>query len=129
MRPDPVGYAYPEALAETAWLAEHLADPAVRVIGVDEDSSAYREGHIPGALAWDWSADLHARASRDYLGQEGLSRLLQQAGVGARTAVVVYGARDNWFAAYAYWLLRYRGFDQVQLLNGGGRKWRAEGRP
>jgi thiosulfate/3-mercaptopyruvate sulfurtransferase len=123
------GYAHPEALVETAWLAAHLADPAVRVIEVDEDAAAYREGHIPGAVAWHWSEDLHAKASRDYVGQEDLSRLLGQAGAGPGTAVVVYGANNNWFAAFAYWLLHYRGFDHVQLLNGGRQKWQAEGRP
>jgi thiosulfate/3-mercaptopyruvate sulfurtransferase len=121
-------YANPDVLVDTDWLAEHLNDPNIRIIEVDEDTSAYEKGHIPSSLAWNWTTDLHAETGRDYVDQEGLSRLLQQAGVGPDTTVVLYGGNNNWFAAYAYWLLKYLGFDNVKLLNGGRKKWELESR-
>jgi thiosulfate/3-mercaptopyruvate sulfurtransferase len=122
------GYVNTGALVETDWLEEHLDDPNLRVIEVDEDTAAYEKGHIPGAVGWNWTTDLHAPVGRDYVGQEGLSRLLQAAGVGPDTTVVLYGANNNWFAAYAYWLLRYLGYGNVKLLNGGRKKWELESR-
>jgi thiosulfate/3-mercaptopyruvate sulfurtransferase len=121
-------YANPDALVATDWLEQHLGDPKVRVIEVDEDTTAYEKGHIKGALGWNWNTDLHAPVGRDYVDQEGLSRLLQRAGVGSDTTVVLYGGNNNWFAAYAYWLLRYLGFGNVKLLNGGRKKWELESR-
>ncbi len=121
-------YANPDAVVETDWLESNLDDPNIRVIEVDEDTTAYEKGHIRGALGWDWFKDLHAQPRREYVDQEGLSRLLQGAGVGPDTTVVLYGGNNNWFAAYAYWLLRYLGFDNVKLLNGGRKKWELEGR-
>jgi thiosulfate/3-mercaptopyruvate sulfurtransferase len=121
-------YANPGALVETDWLAEHLSDPGIRIIEVDEDTTAYERSHIPGAVGWNWSTDLHAPVGRDYVDQAGLSSLLQRVGVGADTTIVLYGGNNNWFAAYAYWLLRYLGFDRVVLLNGGRKKWELEGR-
>jgi thiosulfate/3-mercaptopyruvate sulfurtransferase len=122
------GYANPEALVETDWLEEHLNDLGIRVIEVDEDSTAYEKGHIPGAVGWNWNSDLHAPVGRDYVDQDGLAALLSQAGVGPDTTVVLYGGNNNWFASYAYWLLRYLGFDNVKLLNGGRKKWELESR-
>jgi thiosulfate/3-mercaptopyruvate sulfurtransferase len=121
-------YANPDALVETDWLVGHLEDPAVRIVEVDEDTTAYQGGHIPGAIAWHWYKDLHHPANRDYVEQEGLSRLLRRSGVGPDITVVLYGANNNWFASYAYWLLRYLGFGNVKLLNGGRKKWELEGR-
>ncbi len=121
-------YANPDALVETDWLEKNLDNPNIRVIEVDEDTTAYEKGHIRGALGWDWFKDLHAQPRREYVDQEGLSRLLDAAGVGPDTTVVLYGGNNNWFAAYAYWLLRYLGFDNVKLLNGGRKKWELEGR-
>jgi thiosulfate/3-mercaptopyruvate sulfurtransferase len=121
-------YAKPEVLVETDWLEEHLVDPAVRVIEVDEDTSAYEQGHINGAVSWNWTTDLHTKVGRDYLDQAGFSGLLSDAGVGPETTVVLYGGNNNWFAAYAYWLLKLRGFDNVKLLNGGRKKWELESR-
>ncbi|MGH2682641.1 MAG: sulfurtransferase [Actinomycetota bacterium] len=121
-------YANPDALVDTDWLEQHLDDPKVRVVEVDEDTTAYEKGHIKGSLGWNWNTDLHAPVGRDYVDQEGLSRLLQQAGVGTDTTVVLYGGNNNWFAAYAYWLLRYLGFGNVKLLNGGRKKWELESR-
>jgi thiosulfate/3-mercaptopyruvate sulfurtransferase len=121
-------YANPDALVDTDWLAEHLTHPDIRVIEVDEDTTAYEEGHIPGAVGWNWNNDLHAPLGRDYVSQSGLSSLLQQAGVGPNTTVVLYGGNNNWFASYAYWLLRYLGYGNVKLLNGGRKKWELESR-
>jgi thiosulfate/3-mercaptopyruvate sulfurtransferase len=123
------GYANPDALVDTDWLAEHLGDPDVRVIEVDEDTTAYGKGHIQGAVGWDWQRDLHAPVGRDYVDQAGLASLLQQAGVGPSTTLVLYGGNNNWFAAYAYWILTYLGFDRVRLLDGGRKKWELESRP
>ncbi|HMC05368.1 MAG TPA: rhodanese-like domain-containing protein, partial [Actinomycetota bacterium] len=119
-------YANPDVLVETDWLEQHLDDPKVRVIEVDEDTSAYEKGHIKNSVGWNWNTDLHAAVGRDYVDQEGLSTLLQQAGVGGDTTVVLYGGNNNWFAAYAYWILKLRGFDNVKLLNGGRKKWELE---
>jgi thiosulfate/3-mercaptopyruvate sulfurtransferase len=121
-------YANPEALVETDWVEEHLDDPAIRLIEVDEDTSAYEKGHIPGSIGWDWNRDLHAEVGRDYVDRAGLSRLLARAGVGDDTTVVLYGGNNNWFAAYAYWILKLRGFDRVRLVNGGRKKWELESR-
>ncbi len=122
-------YANPDALVSTDWLAAHLDDPAVRIVEVDEDVTAYDTGHIPGAVAWNWSTDLHHPVRRDYIDQAGFTDLLRAAGVGPDTTVVLYGGNNNWFAAYAYWLLKYRGFDAVKLLDGGRKKWELEERP
>ena len=121
-------YSNPAALVETDWLLQHLDDPAVRIIEVDEDTSAYAKGHIQNALGWNWNTDLHAAVGREYIDQEGLAELLRQAGVDTDTTVVLYGGNNNWFAAYAYWLLRYLGFSAVKLLNGGRKKWELEQR-
>lgn len=115
-------------LVTTEWLAEHLDDPKVRVVEVDEDTGAYARGHIPGAVPWNWSRDLRHPVRRDFVDQAGLSRLLAGAGVDGETLVVLYGGNNNWFAAYAYWLLKLRGFDRAVLLDGGRRKWELEGR-
>src|SRR5438270_10719816 len=121
-------YANPDALVDTDWLAERLDDPDIRVIEVDEDTTAYEKGHIPGAIGWNWFEDLHAKPRREYVDQQGLNALLQKAGVGPDTTVVLYGGNNNWFASYGYWLLRYLGFDNVKLLNGGRKKWELESR-
>jgi len=121
-------YANPDALVTTDWLEEHLDDATVRVIEVDEDTNAYEKGHIRGAVGWNWTTDLHTEVGRDYRDQAGFADLLSAAGVGAETSVVLYGGNNNWFAAYAYWLLKLRGFDAVQLLNGGRKKWELESR-
>jgi thiosulfate/3-mercaptopyruvate sulfurtransferase len=121
-------YANPDVLVTTDWLEEHLDDPSIRVIEVDEDTSAYEKGHIRGAVGWDWSSDLHTKVGRDYVSRDELSALLSGAGVGADTTVVLYGGNNNWFAAYAYWILKLRGVENVKLLNGGRKKWELESR-
>ncbi|HEY7399555.1 MAG TPA: sulfurtransferase [Actinomycetota bacterium] len=121
-------YANPDVLVDTDWVEEHVDDPNVRFIEVDEDTTAYEKGHIRNAVGWNWTTDLHTKVGRDYLDQAGFSGLLSAAGVGPDTTVVLYGGNNNWFAAYAYWLLKLRGFDHVKLLNGGRKKWELESR-
>src|SRR5689334_4699711 len=123
-----VDYANPDVLVGTEWLAAHLDESTIRIIEVDEDTEAYAKGHIRNATSWRWFDDLHAKPRRDYVDQAGLNRLLQAAGVGADTTVVLYGGNNNWFAAYGYWLLRYLGFDNVKLLNGGRKRWELDSR-
>ena len=113
----------------TDWLAEYLEDDAVRIVEVDEETALYEKNHIPGAIAWSWSEDLHHGVRRDHVDREGFGSLLSSAGVGPDTTVVLYGGNNNWFAAYAYWLLKYRGFDSVKLLDGGRKKWQLEDLP
>lgn len=120
------GYANPKALVDAAWLELHLEDSRVRVIEVDEDVTAYAKGHIPGAIAWNWNTDLRTPIGRDFIGQADLTALLQAAGVHSNTTVVLYGGNNNWFAAYAYWLMKYLGFDGVKLLDGGRKRWELE---
>jgi thiosulfate/3-mercaptopyruvate sulfurtransferase len=122
------GYAKPDSLVETDWLDEHVDDPKVRVVEVDEDTTAYEKGHIRGAIGWNWTTDLHTKVGREYVARDELSGLLSRAGVGDGTTVVLYGGNNNWFAAYAYWILKLRGFDDVKLLNGGRKKWELESR-
>jgi thiosulfate/3-mercaptopyruvate sulfurtransferase len=121
-------YANPDVLVSTDWLEGELDDPDIRVIEVDEDTTAYEKGHIRGAVGWNWTTDLHTPVGRDYLDQGGFAELLSTAGVGSGTTVVLYGGNNNWFAAYAYWLLKLRGFDDVKLLDGGRKKWELESR-
>jgi thiosulfate/3-mercaptopyruvate sulfurtransferase len=121
-------YANRDALVETDWLAERLDDPGIRIIEVDEDLTAYRKGHIPGAVQWNWFGDLHDPLRRDFVDQAGLADLLGRSGIGGDTTVILYGGNNNWFASYAYWLLKYLGFDRVKLLNGGRQKWELESR-
>jgi thiosulfate/3-mercaptopyruvate sulfurtransferase len=121
-------YANPNVLVETGWLAEHTDDPNIRIIEVDEDPTVYEKGHIPNALSFNWNTDLHDPLKRDFIDRAGLIALLRRAGVARETTVVLYGGNNNWFASYAYWLLKYLGFDNVKLLNGGRQKWELESR-
>jgi thiosulfate/3-mercaptopyruvate sulfurtransferase len=122
------GYAN-DVLVDTQWVQDHLDDPGVRIVEVDEDPTRYAEGHIPGAIGFDWRADLQDPVRRDFLGPEDFAELLGSRGIGDEHLVVLYGDRNNWFAAYTYWYLRYYGHAQVRLVNGPREKWLAEGRP
>jgi thiosulfate/3-mercaptopyruvate sulfurtransferase len=123
-------YAHPEVLVETAWVAEHLSDPAVRIAEVDYDPVAnYQMGHIPGSVLLDWRRDINDPVRRDILGPEQLSRLFGQSGIGPGTTLVLYGDFNNWFAAFAFWTFKYYGVADVRLMNGGRRKWIDEDRP
>ena len=123
-------YAHPEVLVENDWLAEHANDPTVRIVEVDYDPSAnYEMGHIPGAVLFDWRKDINDAVRRDILSAEALARLLAHAGVDPDTTLVLYGDFNNWFAAFAFWVLTYYGVTNVKLLNGGRKKWISEDRP
>ncbi|MEA2661558.1 MAG: thiosulfate/3-mercaptopyruvate sulfurtransferase [Chloroflexota bacterium] len=122
-------YAHPEALVETDWLAEHAADPSVRVFEVDVDTAAYEQGHVAGAIGLNWKTELQQRPVRDLISKEQLEALLSKAGVEAKTTIAVYGDNNNWFAAWFFWLLKYYGHKDVRLVNGGRVKWLAEQRP
>jgi thiosulfate/3-mercaptopyruvate sulfurtransferase len=122
-----VSYAR-DVLVETSWLEEHLDNPVVRVVEVDENPALYAEAHIPGAIGFDWKTDLQDPVRRDFLGPEAFGALLGSRGISNAHLVVLYGDRNNWFAAYTYWYLKYYGHNAVKLLNGPREKWIAEGR-
>jgi len=126
---DQQGYANPAALVSTEWVAEHLNDPKVRLIEVDVDTTAYDQGHLPGAVGVNWSTQLTDQIRRDIPAKEAWERLLGQSGVSPDTKLVFYGDNNNWFAAYAYWVARMYGHQDVALMNGGRKKWELEGRP
>jgi thiosulfate/3-mercaptopyruvate sulfurtransferase len=107
----------------------HLGDPQYAIIEVDEDTAAYGAGHIPGAVSIDWARELHATPQRDFVSAAQLAELLGSKGVSSDQTIVLYGGNNNWFAAYAYWLCKLRGIDDVTLLNGGRKKWELEQRP
>ena len=113
--------------AET--LAAHLEDETVAVVEVDEDTSAFGIGHIPGAVSLDWAQELRAKPRRDFVSGEELAELFASKGISSDQTVVLYGGNNNWFAAYAYWLCKLRGIDNVTLLDGGRKKWELEDRP
>lgn len=117
------GYAHPEALVDVQWLASHLDDPSVRAIEVDVDTYSYEEGHIPGAVGWDWTLQLCDPTRRDILSQVDFEYLMSVSGISRDTTVVLYGDNNNWFAAWAFWQLKIFGHPDVRLLNGGRRKW------
>ena len=122
------GYAHPEMLVETDWVAEHKDDPKVRIVEVDVDTSAYEQGHIQGAVGWDWTTQLCDTLHRDILPKADLERLMAQSGVANDTTVILYGDNNNWFAAWALWQMKLYGHQDVRLMNGGRRKWLEEGR-
>jgi len=120
--------ANPEALVSTDWAAEHQNDPGVRVVEVDVDTTAYSKGHLPSAVGWDWRNDLQAKPVRDLAPKDKLEELLSRSGIEPSTTILLYGDNNNWFAAYAYWTLKYYGHDNVKLIDGGRVKLEAEGR-
>jgi thiosulfate/3-mercaptopyruvate sulfurtransferase len=122
------GYAHPHTLVETGWVAMHRADPNVRLVEVDVDTTAYGSGHIPGAIGWDWKVDLQRQPVRDIPSQAEWEALLSRSGIGNDNLVVLYGDNNNWFAAFAYWLFKLYGHQDVALMDGGRVKWQAEER-
>jgi thiosulfate/3-mercaptopyruvate sulfurtransferase len=123
------GYAHPERLVTTEWLAEHLEDPGVVVAESDEDVLLYETGHIPGAVKIDWHTDLNDPVARDYVDADGFAQLMSGKGVSRETTIVFYGDNFNWWAAYALWVTSLFGHPDARLLDGGRQKWLAEGRP
>ena len=124
-----MSYKHPEVLVETSWVAERLNDPKVRVAEVDYDPTVnYNLGHIPGAVLYDWRKDMNDPLARDILTKQRLEDLLGGSGVTKDTKLVLYGDFNNWFAAFAYWIMKYYGVENVVLMNGGRKKWLAEDR-
>jgi thiosulfate/3-mercaptopyruvate sulfurtransferase len=117
-----------DVLVETDWVAEHLDDDGVRIVEVDENPALYAEAHIPGAIGFDWKADLQDQVRRDFLDPDAFGKLMGSRGISNDHTVVLYGDRNNWFAAYTYWYFRYYGHDKVRLVNGPREKWISEGR-
>ena len=118
-----------DVLVETQWVEDHLGDDSIRIVEVDENPSLYAEAHIPGAIGFDWKRDLQDQVKRDFLSPAEFSELLGSRGVSSDHTVVLYGDRNNWFAAYTYWYLLYYGHDKMRLMNGPREKWISEGRP
>jgi thiosulfate/3-mercaptopyruvate sulfurtransferase len=117
-----------DVLVETDWVAEHLDDDSIRIVEVDENPGLYAEAHIPGAIGFDWKQDLQDQVKRDFLGPEEFGELMGSRGISNDHTVVLYGDRNNWFAAYTYWYFKYYGHDDVKLINGPREKWIEEGR-
>lgn len=116
------------SLVSAQWVEEHLDDPNVVLIEVDEDTSAYDKGHIRGAIKLDWTSELQDQVRRDFLNREQFEQLLSSKGVGNDDTVVLYGGNNNWFAAYAYWYFKLYGHQDVKLLDGGRKKWELDSR-
>ena len=127
--PDFAGYAHPDRLVSTSWLADHLGEPGLVVVESDEDVLLYETGHIPGAVKIDWHTDLNDPVVRDYVSPERFAELLGSKGIARDTTVVIYGDKNNWWAAYALWVCSLFGHPDVRLMDGGRAKWIAEGRP
>src|SRR5436305_962957 len=118
-----------DVLVDTDWVADHLEDDDIRIVEVDENPVLYAEAHIPGAIGFDWKKDLQDQVKRDFLGPDEFGELMGSRGIANDHTVVLYGDRNNWFAAYTYWYFKYYGHDNVRLVNGPREKWISEGRP
>ena len=118
-----------DVLVDTQWVEDHLDDDSIRIVEVDENPALYAESHIPGAIGFDWQKDLQDQVKRDFLGPEEFGKLFGSRGISNDHTVVLYGDRNNWFAAYTYWYLKYYGHDNAKLMNGPREKWINEGRP
>jgi thiosulfate/3-mercaptopyruvate sulfurtransferase len=117
-----------DVLVETQWVEDHLDDDSIRIVEVDENPALYVEAHIPGAIGFDWKKDLQDQVKRDFLGPEEFGALFGSRGISNDHTIVLYGDRNNWFASYTYWYLKYYGHDNVKLMNGPREKWIEEGR-
>src|SRR6187401_280324 len=117
-----------EVLVDADWVEEHAGDSNVVLVEVDEDTTAYDGGHIPGAIKLDWKKDLQDPVRRDFVNKEQFEKLLSERGISNDDTVVLYGGNNNWFAAYAYWYFRLYGHQNVKLLDGGRKKWELDSR-
>ncbi len=122
-------YRHPEALVTTQWVADHTKDPKIGIVEVDVDTSAYDQGHVPESLGWNWQTELQDLIRRDLIDKHAFEQLLSRSGIAGDTTVVVYGDNNNWFAAWAFWQLKYYGHNDVRIMNGGRKKWLEEKRP
>ena len=118
----------PSVLVNTDWVAQHATDAGVRVVEVDVDTTAYDQGHVPGAVGWNWTTELCDTLVRDIVPAKKLEELLGRNGIDNKTAIVLYGDNNNWFAAWAFWQLKIYGHEDVRIMDGGRKKWLAEGR-
>ena len=125
----PARVAHPETIVETGWVADNLDTENLRLVEVDVDTAAYDQGHILGAVGWNWTTQLNDRLTRDILNKEQMQRLLGESGIGRNTTVVLYGDNNNWFATYAFWQMKIYGHRRLKMMNGGRQKWIDEGRP
>ena len=122
-------YVHPEVLVSTEWVAEHLADPKVRIVESDEDRALYAQGHVPGAVEIDWAVDLQdATCRRDYIDRAAFERLCAERGISNDTTVVFYGDKNNWWACYAFWVFKLYGHTDCRIMNGGRKRWELDGR-
>jgi thiosulfate/3-mercaptopyruvate sulfurtransferase len=121
-------YARPEVLVSTKWVDEHKFDPNVVLAEVDVDTTAFNEGHIPGAIGWNWQTQLCDTLQRDVISKQDMEKLLGENGIKNNSIVVLYGDNNNWFAAWAFWQMKMYGHNDVRIMNGGRKKWLAEGR-
>jgi thiosulfate/3-mercaptopyruvate sulfurtransferase len=123
-------YVHPEVLVDTQWVEDHLKDPKVRVAEVDYDPKAnYKLGHAVGAVLFDWKEDINHPLTRNIFSKQSCEDLLQRAGINNDTTLILYGDFNNWFAAFAFWVFKYYGYDDIRLMNGGRKKWLEEDRP
>ena len=122
-------YPDSQSLVSTQWVADHGGDANVRLVEVDVDTVAYEQGHIAGAVGWNWQTQLQQTVRRDLISKEEVEKLLGESGIDNDTTVVLYGDNNNWFAAWAYWQLTYYGHADVRLMNGGRARWESDGRP
>jgi len=122
-------FKHPEVLVTTQWAADHATDAKIRIVEIDVDTSAYDQGHIPGAIGWNWQTQLQDPVRRDLIDKRAFEELLGRAGITPETTVVTYGDNNNWFAAWAFWELKYYGHNDVRIMNGGRKKWLEEKRP
>src|SRR3984893_1528710 len=122
-------YKHPEVLVTTEWVAQNLNAPNTRLVEVDVDTTAYDQGHIPGAVGWNWQTQLQDNIKRDLIDRATLEKLLGESGISNDTTILLYGDNNNWFAAYAFWQLKYYGHQNVRLINGGRKKWLEQKRP
>jgi thiosulfate/3-mercaptopyruvate sulfurtransferase len=123
------GYANPDVLVSTEWVAQHLDDPTIRIVESDEDVLLYEIGHIPGAVKIDWHTDEQDPVTRDFVDKAGFEQLMASRGIGNDTTVVFYGDKNNWYAAYTFWLFKMYGHQDCRIMDGGRAKWEAENRP
>lgn len=120
--------AHPESIVETDWVASQADDDTVVLVEVDVDTAAYEQGHIPGAVGWNWTTQLNDTVTRDILSKEQMECLLSESGISPETTIVLYGDNNNWFATYAFWQLKIYGHQDARIMNGGRIKWIKEGR-
>src|SRR5574339_805032 len=117
-----------DVLVSTDWVAQHLNDSSIRIVEVDVDTAAFDQAHVPNAIAWNWTTELCDTLVRDIIPRDKFEALMSKSGIGNNTTVILYGDNNNWFAAWALWQMKVYGHQDVRIMNGGRKKWLAEGR-